>query len=55
MNFKDKLFTTSLLIFLASLTGLIFPKFVMYIFLLGLAAGLCGIGYWVWKNKRGVK
>ena len=52
MNFKDKLFTTSLLIFLASLTGLIFPKFVMYIFMLGIVAGLCGVGYWIYKERK---
>jgi len=53
VNFKDKLFTTSGLVFLGALTGLLFPKVITYLLWLALLAGLGGITYWVWKETKG--
>lgn len=53
MNFKDKIFTTSLLIVLGSVSGLLFPAFVTYIFILAGVAGVVGILYWYVKETRG--
>jgi len=52
MDWKDKLLHYSLLVAVASLTGLSFPNFVRYIFVLGAIVGVGGTGYWVYKNLK---
>jgi len=51
MNFKDKYFTTGLILMGISFLGLFFPSLITTLFIVTGIAGLISILYWVDKEK----
>ena len=51
-NFKDREFIYSVILLVGGLTGILFPAFVRYVFIVALVVGIGGIGYWVMKSVR---